>query len=181
MKHVIDYSAPPADDKFHTVDAKELGELILQIRVNEESARLAGGWYYDAWQSDINAATLAAEQQDAFGATVLVAQDEDGYYFATKSPKYYVFYDCGADPYIGGGPLETEAEAQALVSQIKTDEDYRQCSAWYSKGEDEHAAWRAWLLEDSPDDYDSASEDFRQRQAPKWAQYGVFTDEGRGK
>lgn len=83
MKHVIPYEAPPDADRFYEVNSTELGEIIRKIRQSEELARQTE-WAYDVWQCDINAATLAAEKQDAFGATVWVAQDEDGWYFATR-------------------------------------------------------------------------------------------------
>lgn len=84
MQHVIEYNAAPAADKFREIDADELAEIIREIRVAEESARQTE-WSYDAWQTDIAAATRAAELQDAFGELIFVARDEDGYYFAHEA------------------------------------------------------------------------------------------------
>jgi len=85
MQHVIEYNAAPAADRFREVDAAELGEIIREIRQAEASASAAGDGYYDAWHVDIDAATLAAELQDAFGELIFVARDEDGYYFAHEA------------------------------------------------------------------------------------------------
>ena len=84
MKHILSYTCPPADRHFVEVNSAELAEIIRKIRQAEPNQPSDTEWAYDAWASDLNAATLAAEQADGFGATVLVAQDEDGYYFATK-------------------------------------------------------------------------------------------------
>lgn len=84
MKHIIDYTSAPAEDRFREIDQTELAAIIREIRGSEDSARVAGGWYYDAWQTDIDAATRAAEIQDSEGARIFVARDEDGYYFASE-------------------------------------------------------------------------------------------------
>lgn len=84
MQHVIEYNAAPAADKFREIDADELVEIIREMRVAEKSARQTEA-AYDTWQTDIAAATRAAELQDAFGERIFVARDEDGYYFAHET------------------------------------------------------------------------------------------------
>jgi hypothetical protein len=83
MKNVKEYNAAPDASKFREVDSSDLAEIIREIRSSEDSA-MANDWSRDAWQTDIDAATRAAELMDAFGHRVFVAQDEDGYYFATE-------------------------------------------------------------------------------------------------
>lgn len=82
MKNVREYNAAPDASKFHEVDAAELAEIINEIRSLEHTATTDGA--RANWETDIDAATEAAELMDAFGHRVYVAQDEDGYYFATK-------------------------------------------------------------------------------------------------
>lgn len=83
MQHVIDYNAAPTADAFREIDAAELAAIIRDMRVAENSARQTE-WSYDAWQTDIAAATRAAELHDSEGARIFVARDEDGVYFAWK-------------------------------------------------------------------------------------------------
>jgi formylmethanofuran dehydrogenase subunit E len=93
MKNVTEYSAAPDTSKFREIDTIELAEIIREIRSSEDSA-MATEWSRDAWQTDIDAATRAAELMDAFGHRVFVAQDEDGYYFATEEVNYETCEDC---------------------------------------------------------------------------------------
>ena len=80
MKNVTEYTAAPEFDKFREVDAAELAEIIREIRDSEHTATTE--WARDGWETDIAASTRAAELMD--GHRVFVAQDEDGYYFATE-------------------------------------------------------------------------------------------------
>lgn len=82
MKNVTEYTAAPEFDKFREVDAAELAEIIREIRDSEHTATTE--WARDGWETDIAASTRAAELMDDFGHRVFVAQDEDGYYFATE-------------------------------------------------------------------------------------------------
>ena len=82
MKNVTEYTAAPDADKFREVDAAELAEIIREIRASEHTATTE--WARDGWETDIAASTRAAELMDDFGHRVFVAQDEDGYYFATE-------------------------------------------------------------------------------------------------
>ena len=82
MKNVTEYTAAPDADKFREVDAAELVEIIREIRDSEHTATT--DWSRDAWETDIDASTRAAELMDAFAHRVFVARDEDGYYFATE-------------------------------------------------------------------------------------------------
>lgn len=80
MKHLVEYNAPPADDQFREVDARGLADIIGQIQLLGHTATteasLAG------YNLDVDCATRAAELMDSEGAVILVARDEDGYYFA---------------------------------------------------------------------------------------------------
>jgi hypothetical protein len=89
MKNVTEYTAAPDADKFREVDAAELGEIINEIRCLEHTATT--DWSRDGWETDIDASTRAAELMDAFAHRVFVAQDEDGYYFATE-PTLWIAY-----------------------------------------------------------------------------------------
>ena len=80
MKNVTEYNAAPEFDKFREVDAAELAEIIREIRDSEHTATTE--WARDGWETDIAASTRAAELMD--GHRVFVAQDEEGYYFATE-------------------------------------------------------------------------------------------------
>ena len=82
MKNVTEYNAAPEFDKFREVDAAELAEIIREIRASEHTATTE--WSRDGWETDIAASTRAAELMDEVGHRVFVAQDEDGYYFATE-------------------------------------------------------------------------------------------------
>lgn len=90
MKHLLTYNAPPSDDKFHEVDEAELAEIIRSLQ-----ATLNGGYPSSpmldasALSEDIAAATRAAELMDSAGLMILVAQDEDGYYFALGENERY--------------------------------------------------------------------------------------------
>jgi hypothetical protein len=84
MKNLVEYSAAPDALEFREVDATELAEIIRVIRSLEHTATTEGA--RDGWELDINASTCAAELMDAFGHLVFVAQDQDGYYFATEEP-----------------------------------------------------------------------------------------------
>jgi hypothetical protein len=83
MKNVTEYNATPDIDKFHEVDARGLAEIIHEIRLSEHTTTT--DWARSGWELDIDAATRAAELMDAFGHRVFVAQDDDGYYFATEA------------------------------------------------------------------------------------------------
>ena len=89
MKNVTEYTAAPDADKFREVDAAELVEIIREIRDSEHTATTE--WARDGWETDIAASTRAAELMDDLGHRVFVAQDEDGYYFATE-PTLWIAY-----------------------------------------------------------------------------------------
>ena len=82
MTNVTDYRSAPDATKFREIDSAELAEIIREIRISEHTATT--DWAQDAWNTDIGAATRAAELMDALGHRVFVAQDDDGYYFATE-------------------------------------------------------------------------------------------------
>lgn len=77
-----DYAAAPAASAFHTADATELEEVSQQINDSEQSS-LQTEWARAAWELDRECCNRAQELIHA-GHTVFVAQDEDGFYFATE-------------------------------------------------------------------------------------------------
>lgn len=95
MKNVREYNAAPDASKFHEVDAAALAEIIREIRSLEHTATTE--WARDGWETDIDASTRAAELMDSFGHRVYVAQDEDGYYFATELVERNKCEECGAE------------------------------------------------------------------------------------
>lgn len=77
MKTLANYNAAPAPEKFRAVDLCELAEIAAEL----DAAGAAGDTVADR---DAEIASLAIAAQ-ALGATIFVARDEDGYFFASDS------------------------------------------------------------------------------------------------
>ena len=83
MTHLVNYNAPPSEKRFRPADLNELREIQRDIEESEKSA-LATEWSQSAWTTDIQGVSLAIAQAES-GRDVLIAQDEDGYYFAVAA------------------------------------------------------------------------------------------------
>lgn len=79
---LINYSTAPSVDQFHIATIAELESISAEIDAAESSS-LQTEWSKSAWQTDREACTRALALARG-GKSVLVAQDEDGYYFATE-------------------------------------------------------------------------------------------------
>ena len=80
MKHLAQYNAPPADERFVEIDAAELAAVLH--RLHQDLAHPALADRVHETNDEIGVATRAAELMDSEGATILMARDEDGLYFA---------------------------------------------------------------------------------------------------
>lgn len=82
MRTLIVYSTAPEADRFAPATVEQLKAIRSEIMDAEESSHQTE-WSRGAWEADrkgIETALALAAQ----GTAVLVAQDEDGYYFGTE-------------------------------------------------------------------------------------------------
>jgi hypothetical protein len=82
LRMLVGYGAPPEDRHFREIGPKDLAIILTEIRESEKTATT--DWAKDAWDTDMEAATRAANLLNE-GKRVFVAQDEDGYYFARQA------------------------------------------------------------------------------------------------
>lgn len=82
LSHLTDYRAAPEADSFRAASIAELQAISQEIDESEH-ASLATKWAESAWECDRECCTKALELAHA-GRTVFIAQDDDGYYFATE-------------------------------------------------------------------------------------------------
>lgn len=79
---LTDYQSAPSADKFAIPDIATLESISADIN-EHESTSTATEWSRSSWECDREACTSALALARA-GQKVFVAQDEDGYYFATE-------------------------------------------------------------------------------------------------
>ncbi len=85
MQYLTNYTAPPARDAFKPADMKRLVEIATEI-ANASRSALQTEWSAAAWRTDDECVGRAIGAINA-GQSVLVAQDEDGWYFAVDCIK----------------------------------------------------------------------------------------------
>lgn len=79
---LTDYQSAPPADRFGVSDIAALEAISADINGHESTSH-ATAWSRAAWECDHEACTKALALARA-GRKVFVAQDEDGYYFATE-------------------------------------------------------------------------------------------------
>jgi hypothetical protein len=77
-----DYSAAPEVPAFHACELAELERISAEINDSEQSS-LQTEWSRAAWETDRESCARAMALLRS-GQAVLVARDEDGFYFATE-------------------------------------------------------------------------------------------------
>lgn len=83
MKYITNYNAPPSADMFKPASVEELRLIQAEIMESEKSS-LQTEWSQSAWSTDASGISAAIELS-THGEQILVAQDEDGFYFATAN------------------------------------------------------------------------------------------------
>lgn len=82
LSHFVVYSAAPEDDRFLSTDSDGLREILAELdRVDPSDC---GGDLYDIVHDDMTLLRDSVIPAAERGVEVLVAQDEDGYYFARR-------------------------------------------------------------------------------------------------